>query len=68
METKLEQFRLTIRQKRISKLEKELVIDNSILGWETILLENELKQAKGDIQLLAELLTGALDDLKKRAV
>jgi len=50
MGTKLEKFRLTIRQKRISKLEKEL------------------KQAQEDMQLLAELLTGALDDLKKRAV
>ena len=50
MGTKLEKFRLKIRQKRISKLEKEL------------------KQANEDIQLLAELLTGALDDLKKRSV
>jgi|TARA_R110002020_G_scaffold380401_2_gene591622 hypothetical protein len=47
METKLEKFRLKIRQKRISKLEKEL------------------KQTKEDVQLLAELLTGALDDIKK---
>jgi hypothetical protein len=44
METKLEKFRLKIRQKRISKLEKEL------------------KQTKEDVQLLAELLTGAIYD------
>ena len=50
METKLEQFMATIRQKRISKLEKDL------------------KQSNEDVQLLAELLTGALDDLKKRPV
>ena len=30
-------------------------------------LEKELKQSNEDIQLLAELLTGALDDLNKRS-
>ena len=31
-------------------------------------LEKALKQSNEDVKLLAELLTGALDDLKKRAV
>ncbi len=31
-------------------------------------LEKALKKSNEDVQLLAELLTGALDDLKKRAV
>ena len=31
-------------------------------------LEKALKQSNEDVKLLAELLTGALDDLKKRSV